>query len=456
MPAKILVVDDDIVLGELLSEILEETGAQVKHVTNGSSALTLMQEESYDLLLLDLLLPGMNGMDVLGHMQEIARKTVTIVMSGHGTIAKAVQATKLGAYDFIEKPLEKERVLLTVRNALEKSNLVREKLNLLESVKNRYRMIGVSAEIQSVFAVIDKVAKSNATVLIMGESGTGKELVAYAIHLNSNRASEKFVQVNCAAIPEELIESELFGHLVGAFTGAVGDRDGKFQQADGGTLFLDEVGDLSLRAQAKVLRAIEHGEVARVGSRKYERVDIRLIAATNQDLQKMVKQKAFREDLFHRLNVIPISIPPLRERPEDILPLIDHFMNEFCRNNNCQPKQLLPDAKGVLLGYSWPGNVRQLKNFVDKLMLLSESTEVNSHLASYLLNLEPKYAKITDDGSLQKAKKSFERSYILNVLETNEWNITKTAKQLGINRSHFYRKLEKLGISLPGSISENQ
>jgi len=451
---KLLIVDDDLVLGDLLSEILEETGAKVFHVTNGTSALTAVEQETYSLILLDLLLPGMDGLEVLKRLKNLSYQPITIIMSGHGTIAKAVEATKLGAYDFLEKPLERERVLLTVRNALEKSKLRRAKTILIEEAKSRYQMIAVSDSMQQIFGMMDRVAASDITALITGESGTGKELIARAIHLNSARASERFVQVNCAAIPEELVESELFGHVKGSFTGAITDQIGKFQQANGGTLFLDEVGDLSLRAQAKVLRAIENGEIAKVGCQKYDMVDVRLIAATNHNLSEMVAQKTFRADLFHRLNVIPIAVPPLRERADDILPLIDHFMTEFCHKNHVPTKKFLPDAEGMLLAYSWPGNIRELKNFVDKLLLLIDSSEISGHLVSHLLNLSSLPEDLTDQGKLRKAKDSFERSYILSVLESNNWNITQTARLLGVNRSHLYRILDKFNILPPSSVAE--
>ncbi|MFQ5605769.1 MAG: sigma-54-dependent transcriptional regulator [bacterium] len=454
MADKILVVDDDLALGEILSDILAETGAEINFVTNGPSALETVEQSHFDLVLLDLLLPGINGMDVLKRLTKLFPETVVVIMSGHGTIAKAVEATKLGAYDFLEKPLEKERVLLTVRNALEKKKLTRTTSILLAEAKSRYRMVGVSAAMQSIFSLIDKVAPSNITVLITGETGTGKELIARAIHLNSLRASEHFVQVNCAAIPDELIESELFGHLKGSFTGAVSDRSGKFQQADKGSLFLDEVGDLSVRAQAKVLRAIETGEIARVGSQKTEFVDVRLIAATNRDLQEMVKQNAFREDLFHRLNVIPIFVSPLRERLDDIPPLIEYFMTAFCQQNNVPPKTILPDAEGLLMAYSWPGNVRELKNFVDKLMLLTENQEISSCLASHLLNLQTLSEELRDERTLHKAKGSFERQYVQSTLQQNNWNITLTAKQLDISRSQLYRIMEKHGIPMKDDVTE--
>jgi two-component system, NtrC family, nitrogen regulation response regulator NtrX len=449
----ILVVDDDIVLGKILSDILSDAGYDVVHVTNGKDAIEKIKENKTSLMLLDLKLPGMDGMEIFRQTLKIAPEIMVIIMSGHGTIAKAVEATKLGAYDFIEKPLEKERVLLTVRNALEKRRLVRSQSRHLNDIKKKYQMVAVSPAMQNIFSIIDRIATSDSTILITGETGSGKELVARAIHLNSDRKEESLVQVNCAALPEELVESELFGHIKGSFTGAIKDKTGKFQQAHTGTLFLDEIADLSLRAQAKVLRAIEHGEVARVGGNKHEVVTVRIIVATNQDLQQLVEKKLFREDLYHRLNVIPIFVPPLRERQEDIHSLIDHFMGIFCKTNKRKPKTFMPDAMVVLFSYPWKGNVRELRHFVEKMMLLVDDEVVSGSLVSHLLNVDPINFESIDNKTLQKARNNFEKSYILNSLQSNNWKITQTAEELGIARTHLYRKMEKLGIQVPNASS---
>lgn len=448
MKETILIVDDDIVLGNILSDILSEAGYRTICAANGRQALVESEKNQVDLVLLDLILPGIDGMEIMKQVIKISPNTVIVIMSGHGTIAKAVEATKLGAYDFIEKPLEKERVLLTVKNALEKLRLIRCQNRLMNEVKQRYNMVAVSQPMQQIFALIDRVAKSNSRVLIFGETGTGKELISRAIHTNSNRSDKPFIQVNCAALPEELVESELFGHVKGSFTGAHRDKIGKFQQAHTGTLFLDEIADLSSRAQAKVLRAIEDGEVARVGSTRQEHVNVRLICATNQNLEDKVEERLFREDLYHRLNVIQITVPPLRQRPDDILPLIHHFMHIFQAVQKFTPKKILPDAEGVLLAYSWPGNVRELQHFVEKMVLLVENDDINSSLVSHLLKTEPVKTD-SNNATLQIARDSFERSYILSSLQNNDWKVAVTAEQLGIARTHLYRKMQKLDIQIP-------
>ena len=333
---KILIVDDDEMMGDILGEILTCDGYQVKWVGNGNDALTALNESPIDIVLLDLRLPDMNGNQVLKKILEINPLTTVIMMSGHGTIQTAIEATRLGAYDWLEKPLEKNRVLLTVRNAIEKNNLLKERELLLSEAKECYKMVGTSPALQKIYSLIDRVAPTNATVLITGESGTGKELVARAIHINSNRASLPFIHVNCSAIPDTLIEGELFGHVRGTFTGAERTRKGKFQLADQGTLFLDEIGDLSLAAQAKILIAIETGNIATVGTEMSGKVDVRVICATNKNLDQKVAQGTFRDDLLNRINVIGINVPPLRERRDDILPLAYHFLETYCIQNNTE------------------------------------------------------------------------------------------------------------------------
>ena len=445
---KILIVDDDETLCDTLEDVLSSEGYRVQWVGNGTDALKLIDQDAIDIVLLDLLLPGMDGLEVLKKILRKKTPPTVIMMSGHGTIRTAVEATKLGAYDFLEKPLEKERVLLTVRNAVEKSVLLKEKDILLSETKERYRMVGTSPAMKTIYQLIDRVAPKNVTVLITGESGTGKELVARAIHINSPRAALPFIEVNCAAVPETLIESELFGHVKGAFTGATTDKQGKFQLADGGTLFLDEIGDLSPMAQAKVLRAIETGEIEKVGSEKLENVDIRMISATNKHLEQMTEKGSFREDLFHRINVIEIPIPPLRERPGDILPLIDHFLDKYCHENNVGKKELTPDAEAFFLSHAWPGNVRELRNFAEKLVVLVDDQTISGQHVARLLDFPDFEIELSKAKTFKEAKMSFEKSFILHALSENKWNIVRTAETLNMPRSLLYSKMEKYGIKV--------
>ncbi len=414
---------------------------------NGRDALQMVKEEPVPLVLLDLLLPGLNGIEILKQMLEIHPAMIVIMMSGHGNIEIAIEATKLGAYDWLQKPLEKDRLLLTLKNAWEKSALLHEKQILLSEMRSRYRMLGVSDAMRHIFQLIDKVAAQDVTVLITGESGTGKELVARAIHMNSKRAADPFVNINCAAVPETLIESELFGHTKGAFTGAVNEKKGKFHLADGGTLFLDEIGDLSLQAQAKVLRAIELGEVEKVGGEKTENVDVRLLSATNKNLSELMAKGAFREDLYHRIHVITLDIPPLRNRTDDILPLADFFLETFCAQDNIEKKKWSPQAETLLVAYPWPGNVRELKNFVKKMIVLSEENMISASMIAQLLELPETRERAYSAGTtFQAAKTDFERNYLLENLKINQWNISKTAQQLGLPRSVLYKKMNKYGI----------
>ena len=443
---KILVVDDDETMGDVLSDILSTEGYAVQWVGNGPDAIKYIKEDSFDVVLLDLLLPGINGLEILKQILHINPSIVIVMMSGHGTIKTAVEATRLGAYEWLEKPLEKDRVLLTVRNAIEKSTLQKEKDILLSEAKETYKMVGASPEIEQVYQLIDKVAPTDTTVLITGESGTGKELVAHAIHINSKRSTYPFVEINCAAVPDTLIESELFGHVKGAFTGAIKSQEGKFQQANDGTLFMDEIGDLSSIAQAKVLRAIDTGEVARIGSNKVEKVDVRLITATNMNLTEMVEKGRFREDLYHRINVIEIHIPPLRERREDIPPLLHYFLEIYASQNNVVKKELTPGAEALVFSHDWSGNVRELKNFAEKVTVLVDAQKITRHHVAELL----KFPQIKNDHSgpktFKQAKKSFEKHFIISALTQNNWNISRTAEALDLSRSLLYRKMEMYGI----------
>jgi two-component system, NtrC family, nitrogen regulation response regulator NtrX len=449
---KILIVDDDLEMGEILADILDYSGYKVQWIGSGAEALELIQKSNFNVILLDLLLPDVNGIDILKNIFQIKPETIVIMISGHGTIRNAIKAVRLGAYDWLEKPLEHERVLITIENALDKQTLLKQKTILLDEAKERYQMIGTSQALNDVYKLIDKVALANTNVLITGESGTGKELVARAIHINSKRAGSPFVQVNCAAVPETLIESELFGFVKGSFTGANKDRKGKFQQADGGTLFLDEIGDLSPQAQAKVLRAIESGDVEKVGSEGIERVDVRLISATNKDLNYMVSNGTFREDLFHRINVIEINVPPLRKRTDDIIPLTTYFLKFFCTQNSIKIKKLMPDAQAVLIHQNWHGNVRELRNFVEKMVVLIEDTKISSQHISLLLNTPKLEINTSEKKSLKDAKENFEKSFILQTLVSNKWNFVQSARKLNIDRSLLYKKVEKYNLKMSKKI----
>ncbi|MBN2416621.1 sigma-54-dependent Fis family transcriptional regulator [bacterium] len=443
----ILIIDDDASLGEVLTDILEEAGYRVCTTGNGQDALEKFRECAFQSVLLDLLLPGLNGLEILEQLKVIDPLCPVIMMSGHGTIKSAVEATQKGAFDWMEKPLEKERVLITVRNAVEQAMLAAERAYFHDEIRSRYEMVGSSEQMQPVYSLIDRVAPTHSTVLINGESGTGKELVARAVHMHSSRAGQPFVEVNCAAVPETLIESELFGHVKGAFTGALRDKRGKFMMAQDGTLFLDEIGELSAAAQAKLLRVLESGEISPVGKEVCCQVDVRIIAATNKDLKQRVREGLFREDLFHRINVITISIPPLRERRDDILPILTYYTDLFTAEYRMEPKQFLPDAEAVLLAYEWPGNVRELKNFAEKLIVLVGDSLIGGRHVSQILmeQRQQPFTRITTEAAstFKAAKISFEKHFLMQALERRGWNVTQTAAELDMPRSLLYKKMEK-------------
>ena len=371
---KILVVDDEENIRKSLKMILEYEGYNFLEAADGEEAIDIIEETiGLDLVLLDIKLPGRDGLDVLAELKKKPYSPEIIMISGHGTVQSAVEATKLGAFDFLEKPLHRERVLISIRNALSQNKMLYEYQDLRKKAEKKYELIGNHSLMKKLWQEILKIAPTNATIFIYGESGTGKELIARAIHNHSMRAKEKFIQVNCAAIPEELIESELFGHVKGAFTGATEKKLGKFELADGGTIFLDEIGDMSLKTQAKVLRVLEEGEVQKVGSSKINTVDVRVIAATNKDLIKEIKDGNFREDLYFRLNVVPLYSPPLREKKEDIPILIDYFMGFFSDENNFRPKKFSDKAIEAMMKYPWKGNVRELKNLMERLIITTEA-----------------------------------------------------------------------------------
>jgi len=445
--ARILVVDDEPGICRSLCQILEDEGYSAASVESGEACLEELSK-GYDLVLLDIWLPAMDGLEVLARIQEIppGDRPAVVMISGHGTIETAVRATKLGAFDFLEKPLSLEKVTVVVKNALENRRLTVENLRLREVQQTRYRIIGESVPMKALRQQLALMAATNGRVLIYGESGTGKELVAHAIHAMSPRAAEPFVEVNCAAIPEELIESELFGHLKGSFTGAHEDKIGKFQKAHGGTLFLDEVGDMSLKTQAKVLRALDEQRFQPVGASESVQVDVRVIAATNKNLQEEIERGNFREDLFYRLNVIPIYVPPLRKRIEDIPLLADHFLQEFTSAYGRKPKELTPEAYALLQSYHWPGNVRELRNLMERIVIMNPQTRIDArHIP--LPRSRPVTRPMESFGSLQEVRAAVEREFILKKLQETGGNVSRAAELLGLERSHLYRKMKALGIA---------
>jgi two-component system nitrogen regulation response regulator NtrX len=444
---RVLVVDDEPGIRRSLSGILEDEGYSVDAVESGEACLAALPGAGYGLVLLDIWLPGMDGMEVLTRIQEIpfADRPVVVMISGHGSIEAAVKATKLGAFDFLEKPLSLQKVTVVVKNGLDHLNLALENNRLKADTAGRWRIIGESVPMKALRQQLSLMAGSNGRVLIYGESGTGKELVAHALHALSPRAAEPFVEVNCAAIPEDLIESELFGHTKGSFAGAQDAKMGKFQKADGGTLFLDEVGDMSLRTQSKVLRVLEEQRIEPVGAAESMQVDVRVVAATNKNLEEEIARGNFREDLFYRLNVIPFFVPPLRERREDVAELAQHFLREFTTAYGRKPKELTPEAFQVLADYHWPGNVRELKNLIERIVILNPQVRVDArHIP--LNTRRPAERSQERFGSLQEVREAAEREYILKKLEEMHGNVSRTAELLGLERSNLYRKMKTLGI----------
>jgi two-component system nitrogen regulation response regulator NtrX len=446
----ILVVDDEPAIQTALRGVLEDEGYRVTTVGNGDDALRLVTEDGPDVVFLDIWMPKKDGLDTLADIKRARPEAPVIMISGHGTIDTAVKATRLGAYDFIEKPLSLEKTLVTVTRALEHTRLERENANLKARLDVRTDIIGNSDVIRALREQIATAAPTSGRVLIHGGNGSGKELVARAIHALSARREQPFVEVNCAAIPEELIESELFGHEKGAFTGAVARRRGKFETADGGTLFLDEIGDMSLKTQAKVLRALEEQVVERVGGREPLKVDVRVIAASNRDLQALIAQGQFREDLFYRLAVIPIEVPPLRARRNDIPVLVDHFLALFSVENGKRLKTISGEALAYFLAYDWPGNIRELRNMVERLVIMTAGDVIGPDDLPAPLRPKDAAALGADaQRSLKDARDGFERAYILAELRAHDWNMTRTAERLGIERSHLYRKIKTYGITPP-------
>lgn len=452
----ILVVDDDKSIRDSLKMVLEFESYEVLFAENGQEALRQLAAASIDLILLDVKMAGMDGLEVLQRVREKRAELPVIMISGHGTIETAVEATKLGAFDFLPKPLDRDKLLVTVRNALHQATISEEYRQLRESVEGKWQILGESTKIKEILAVIERVAPTDVRVLITGENGTGKELVARALQRLSKRSSKPFVEVNCAAIPSELIESELFGHEKGSFTGATSQRIGKFEQADGGTLFLDEIGDMSFRAQAKVLRALEEGKIERVGGTKLITVDVRVIAATNKNLDEEIRKGNFRDDLYHRLRVIPIHVPPLRERRDDIPILVKSFIDDVCTRNGMAFKTTSEETLRRLSLLEWRGNVRELRNTVERLVILSPGTSIDISLLE--VGAHGGRGEFDDilarGGTFQEFKERAEAAFILRQLDLHKWNISKTAESLDIQRSHLYTKMKRYGLMKEGEHDE--
>ena len=450
----ILIIDDEQSIRESLTGILQDEGFTPFSVESGETALEKISEEKPDLILLDIWMPGMDGMETLTRIREMYPDQLVVMMSGHGTIETAVKATKLGAYDFIEKPLSIEKVLLCIQNAVKVGLLVAENRELKAQIGKEHEMIGSSKPINDLKQQIKIAAPTSGWILITGENGTGKELVARAIHYGSKRHDKPFVEVNCAAIPEELIESELFGHEKGSFTGATTQRRGKFDQAHNGTLFLDEIGDMSLKTQAKVLRILQERKFERVGGNKTIEVDVRVIAATNKDLEKEITEGNFREDLYYRLNVIPFYVPPLRERKADISRLATHFLQYFCSKESRETKTFDDESMQAITEYAWPGNVRELKNLIERLAIMTPGNTITRSELPQAIN-NGRHTATKDQSSItfksntfRTAKEEFEKEFLIQKLEENDWNISRTAEAVEIERSNLHRKIKAYGIEL--------
>jgi two-component system nitrogen regulation response regulator NtrX len=442
----VLIIDDEEGIRESLSGIFEDEGYAALTASSGEEALKMLREQSPDLIMLDVWLPGIDGVQTLKEIKNLKPDLPVIMISGHGNIELAVKATKTGAYDFLEKPLSLERVILAAKRALERRTLEMENKALKRDLTREWRLIGDSGKMKQLKEQIEMAAKSNSRVLILGESGSGKELVAHILHQKSNRTEKPFIEMNCAAIPQELIESELFGHEKGSFTGAFERKKGKFELADEGTLFLDEVGDMSLSTQSKVLRVIETQEFQRVGGSRNIKVDVRIISATNKDLIEEVKKGAFREDLLYRLNVIPITISPLRERKEDIPALVEHFLEYFATEYGQRPKKISPDAIKILEAYDWPGNIRELRNVIERLVIMTSSNTITAKNIVVGGSARSDYFALN---TLKEARESFEKDFITKKLEENSWNISKTAEVLDVERSNLHRKIKSYDIKTP-------
>jgi len=466
MSRTVLIIDDETSILDTVKAVLTDEGYKTTTARSGETGLASLESSLPDAILLDIWMPEMDGLEVLRRLRQDYPQIPVLMMSGHGTIETAVKATKLGAFDFIEKPLSLEKLLVLLKNAIISQDLSKENQALRQQVQKNKQMIGKSDVINHIRQLISRVAPTTGSVLITGENGTGKEIVAQSIHYQSNRATKPFIIVNCAAIPDELIESELFGHEKGAFTGATQQRRGKFDLAHCGTLFLDEIGDMSLKTQAKVLRILQEQKFERVGGSQTISVDVRVVAATNKDLKEEIKYGRFREDLFYRLNVIPFHVPPLRDRKEDILLLVEHFLKESANTHGRKIRPITKEGIAVLQAYPWPGNVRELKNFIERLMILTtealDGTPITaaallSHLEEENISESPsmrfsKEAALASPAqplhaqSLKDARTEFEKDFILKTLKEHGGNVSKTANTLGIERSHLHKKIKSYGI----------
>ena len=451
MSRRLLVVDDEAGVRAALRQLLEFEGYEVRGASSGAEALATYETWKPELVFMDVKMSGMDGLETLKRLRARDPSAIVVMISGHATIQNAVEATQLGAYDILEKPLDTDRILVTLRNAIGRIELTQENQRLKATIESRYEIVGRSAAIRAVIEKIDKVAQTAARVLITGENGTGKELVARAVHRQSPRNGERFVEVNCAAIPGELIESELFGHMKGSFTGAVADRAGKFEQADGGTLFLDEIGDMSLTAQAKVLRVLQDGEVTRIGGQKPRRVDVRVLAATNKTLEEEIAAGRFREDLYYRLNVVPIHVPALRERREDIPQLVAHFL-EHCTTLDGAPSRGIEQAAADrLVQHEWPGNVRELRNTIERLLILSSGPNITAADAERLVGARagasPGLGALEHCRTFDEFKDAAEKMFLRARLRDHDWNVAETARAIDMPRSNLYNKIERHGLT---------
>jgi len=448
----ILIIDDEYEICESIKMILEYEEHEVEYSTDPIKGLELLAKKNFEVLLLDIQMPQMSGFEILNTIKEKKIDINVIIITAHSSIENAIKATKAGAFDFLEKPIDRDKLLLSLRNALSNTKLKSENKKLKNYINESENILGNSQAIKNILETISRVAKTDARVLVTGENGTGKELVAREIHRQSNRGTSELIEVNCAAIPNELIESELFGHERGSFTGASSQRIGKFELANRSTLFLDEIGDMSQSAQAKVLRAIEDGKIERVGGNKKIDVDVRIISATNKDLTLAIEEGNFREDLFHRLNVIQIHVPPLRERIEDIPILVEFFVKQICDKNKLPIVKFNSSALSALQQMSWSGNIRELRNIIERIIIMIPKSEISdSDVLSLTISKKTENQNIFDYGnSFQEFKEKAEKSFILKQLEINNWNISRTAEILEIQRSHLYNKMKKYGIENKG------
>jgi two-component system nitrogen regulation response regulator NtrX len=450
MSDRVLIVDDEAGIRQALKQVLDYEGMEVRVASSGGEGITVYQDYRPHVVFLDVKMAGLDGLETLTRLRDIDPTATVVMISGHGTIATAVEATQRGAFDFLEKPLDADRLLVTVRNALRHARLVGENERLREDQASRYAMVGDSAALKLVHELVARVGPTGARVLITGENGTGKELVARALHEASPRRAQAFIEVNCAAIPSELIESELFGHMKGSFTGAFADRAGKFEQADGGTLFLDEVGDMSLAAQAKLLRVLQEGVVTRIGGAKAVQVDVRVLAATNKDLGLEIDEQRFREDLLYRLNVVEINVPPLRERLEDVPALVNHFTLQLAQTAGVPAKQFADEAIARLQARAWPGNIRELRNAVERALILGAGKIVTAADIDRLFPgaegaVPPPEASRAQ--TFESFKQEAEKSFLQAKLREHDWNVSETARSLKMPRSNLYKKIERYGLS---------